>query len=509
MIEHKIYPNTYIDSVTLMSSTNRIKSELELNELIMLMGTTMNKEMIDAVGLGNDVVAATEPSDLIIALKHDHDEPRIDRVFELLTTSARPKQEETSKVFHRIEDVGDISNIAVISVPGIYAAYEAQQALEQGLHVMLFSDNVAVEDEIRLKVYAIEHDLLMMGPDCGTAILNGIGLCFANVVREGSIGLVAASGTGLQEVTALIDSFGGGITQAIGVGGRDLSAAVGGKMMLHAIDALAADPQTEIIALVSKPPAKDVEKRIIDRVKQLDKPVIVCFLDGAKTGTDGHITYVNRLADAALIAVRQSGIDVDFDGGLSEADITIAKNHHEQFAPSQQTVKGLFCGGTLTAEALSILRDHVPGITSNVAKHAEEQMTDPLTSAGSNLVDLGDDLFTSGRPHPMIEPSIRLDRILTEARNPETAVLLLDFELGFGSHEDPVGVTLDTLTEAQNIAKQDGRHLAIVAYVLGTEGDFQNRERAISRLHDIGAVVARTNAHASLLAASILKGGAL
>src|SRR5690606_14776291 len=125
--------------------------------------------------------------------------------------------------------------------PGVYAAFEAFRALENNLNVMMFSDNVTVEDEIKLKDLAVKKDLLMMGPDCGTAIINGVGLCFANKIKRGPIGLVAASGTGLQEVTVLIDQFGGGISQAIGVGGRDLSKDVMGRMTLHAINALNAD----------------------------------------------------------------------------------------------------------------------------------------------------------------------------------------------------------------------------------------------------------------------------
>src|SRR4030095_10708603 len=132
------------------------------------------------------------------------------------------------------------ADIALISVPGDYAAAEALKALAQGLNVMLFFDNVAIADERAIKLYARARTLLVMGPDCGTAIVNGVPLGFANVVRRGDIGLVAASGTGLQEVTCRIHNLGGGISQAIGTGGRDLKDAGGGMPVLQGAAARAA-----------------------------------------------------------------------------------------------------------------------------------------------------------------------------------------------------------------------------------------------------------------------------
>lgn len=507
MIEFKIYPNTYIDSVTLMSTTARLKKAFDVHELVMLMATDMNKEMIQSVGFEDASLATASPSDLVIGINHPKDAPLMDEIFQTLTESHAPKNENV-ETYKRIEELDESYNMAIISVAGQYAAYEAQKSLEKNMHVLMFSDNVSVEDEIRLKKTAIEKNLLMMGPDCGTAIINGVGLCFANAIQKGPVGLVAASGTGLQEVTVLIDQLGGGISQAIGVGGRDLSEAVGGLMMSESVEALKDDAHTEVIVVISKPPAPSVETKILQELKTVGKPVVVCFLDSDKTGHEDALHFVSTLSDAAFKAVELTGHtpeDInEITAPLNEQIVHLK----QEFKPSQSTIKGLYCGGTLTAESLSLLRSALPGITSNVAKKPTEKMLDPMVSSGHNLVDLGDDVFTEGRPHPMIEPSIRLERIIEEAKNEETAVILLDFELGYGSHDDPIGITMETILEAQAIAKKAGRSLAFVAYVLGTDFDKQSKKAAEDTLKSAGVIVANTNAQAAKIASLLLGGQA-
>ncbi len=503
----KILKNSYYDSVTLMSTTVRLKKELNFKELVMFMGTEMNKDMIKSVGLYHEELKAAEPNDLMLAVMMDEDNPHwVDNILESLSAK-KTTVKESDKVYKTIyQTIDDLNpNLAIISVPGIYAANEAYKALEKNLHVMLFSDNVSVEDEIQLKEIGIKKNLLVMGPDCGTAIINGKGLCFANQVRQGNIGLVAASGTGLQEVTVIIDRFGGGITQAIGVGGRDLTEKVGGRMMLMGLDALDQDEQTEVIVLISKPPHQSVLEEIITRLKSIKKPVVLCLLDANLDTKIKNVYFVSTLTEAAIQSLHLTGHETPDLLNMDIETKDIINKYRNQFKPTQKFVKGLFCGGTLTAETLSVLRPMLNHITSNVAKKEYEKMHDPLLSNGHNLVDLGDDIFTQGKPHPMIEPSIRLERILSEAKNPETAVLLLDFELGIGSHIDPVGVTLETLVEAFNIAKKDGRQLAIVAYVCGTDKDYQDLKQSEDRLKDIGVIVAQTNAHAAIIAGELLK----
>ncbi len=509
MKDYKILKNSYYDSVTLMSTTVTIKKDLGLKDLVMFMGTEMNKDMIKSVGLYHADMDHAEPNDLILATEFEGErEGWADDVVNRLSSRKKTesKTDKTYKTIHQATQDHE-ANIAIISVPGIYAAHEAYKALEEGLHVMLFSDNVSVEDEIYLKDYALKKDLLVMGPDCGTAIINGKGLCFANQVKKGPIGLVAASGTGLQEVTVIIDRFEGGITQAIGVGGRDLSEKVGGRMMLKGIDALDADEETKVIVLISKPPHHSVYEKIMARLKQVTKPVVVCLLDQKSEETLPNVYFVSTLTEAATKALSLINLKTPELTLVDQELKQLLDQEKANYTKGQNKIKGLFCGGTLTAEALSVIRPKVDHITSNVAKKEKEKMHDPLVSDGHNLVDLGDDIFTQGKPHPMIEPTIRNDRILQEAKNPETAVILLDFELGLGSHEDPVGVTLDAIKEAQKLAQKEGRYLSFVGYVCGTSQDFQGLDYAETRLKESGVLVAKTNAHAALIAAELVQGG--
>jgi succinyl-CoA synthetase alpha subunit len=508
MKDFKVLKKSYYDSVTLMSITIAIKKALNLKDLVMFMGTDMNKDMMDSVGLYDPIFDDATPNDLLLGVEmEEENNDWAEQVLEQLNNKNK-KQESTHAVYKTIAQAKEAkdSNIAIISVPGIYAANEAYKALENDMHVMLFSDNVSVEDEIALKDLGLKKDLLVMGPDCGTAIINGKGLCFANQVSKGHIGLVAASGTGLQEVTVIIDRFGGGISQAIGVGGRDLSEAVGGKMMLKSIDALNQDDETELIVLISKPPHKTVLDKIFNKLNTVKKPVVVCLLDTTMDHKIDNVYFVSTLTDAGKKALELVGKKTPSLTELDEVLKARIKKEQQLKKPTQTKVKGLFCGGTLAAEALSILRDGVDDLTSNVAKNPKEKMKDPMKSQGNNIVDLGDDMFTQGKPHPMIEPAIRLDRILLEAKNPETSVILLDFELGLGSHADPVGVTIDTIVKAQQLAEKDGRHISFVGYVCGTDKDFQGLESSEKQLRDQGVIVAKTNAHAACIASSIIGG---
>ncbi len=510
MKDFKVLKNSYYDSVTLMSTTVAIKKALDLKDLVMFMGTDMNKDMMQSVGLYDQVFDDATPNDLLLGVElKEENNDWADQVIKQLSNKNR-KEENSDTVYKTIAQAKEAkdSNIAVISVPGIYAANEAFKALENDMHVMLFSDNVSLEDEIALKDLALQKDLLVMGPDCGTAIINGKGLCFANQVSKGDIGLVAASGTGLQEVSVIIDRFGGGITQAIGVGGRDLSEAVGGRMMLKGIDALYEDEDTKVIVLISKPPHQTVLDKILERIKNTKKPVVVCLLDAKVETKLKDVYFVSTLTEAGVKALELVGQKTPNLLELDHDLLEVIKAEKKLKKGTQTKIKGLFCGGTLTAETLSVLRPSLKNITSNVAKKDYEKMVDPMKSNGHNLVDLGDDIFTQGKPHPMIEPMIRLDRILLEANNPETSVILLDFELGIGSHDDPVGVTMDSILEAQKIAKKDGRHLSFVAYVCGTDKDHQGLEKSEKQLRDHGVIVAKTNAHAAIISAKLVGGEA-
>lgn len=491
-----------------MSLAAKIKKETKAKEVVVLMATDMNKELIDKVGLGCEMSRNCTQNDCMIGIDCEGDaEELVTRIINELNSGNKTKKDKKEVVYHTQEALYEefATNMAVISVPGAYAAHEARIALNNNKNVMLFSDNVSEKDELALKQLAVEKGLLLMGPDCGTTIINGVGLCFANKISKGDIGIVGASGTGLQEVTVLIDKLGGGITQAIGVGGRDLHKEIGGIMTMHVLKALSEDEATKVCVVVSKPPEAGVETKIIELAKTINKPVVLCFIDGINEGCDGNITYVKELAKAAEKAVELSSGTVRSCQELEKKKELAALTAAKVMSPSQKKLRALYCGGTLCSETLSIARKELSDVHSNLAKKADEVLLDPLVSQGNTIIDMGDDFFTNGKPHPMIEPSIRLDRIIQEAKDPATAVILLDFELGYGSHEDPVGCSIETIVEAQVLAESEGRKLIFIAYVLGTNHDKQNYEASVRMLEKQGVIVANTNAQAAHLALEVIK----
>ncbi|GAA0352803.1 acyl-CoA synthetase FdrA [Bacillus horti] len=511
-----IKKNSYHDSVTLMSLASKALSIEGVNEAIVSMATAMNKDLIQQVGLMTEEVAQATPNDLIIAISANSEEiseQALQFIEEAFQSKQKKSKGEKNKSYQTINTALEAEGehqIAIISVPGDFAAREANIALDKGLHVMMFSDNVSIEDEKQLKQKAVEKNLFVMGPDCGTAIINGVGLCFANNVRKGNIGLVAASGTGLQEVTVQIDRLGGGITQAFGTGGRDLYESIGGIMMKQGLKALAEDENTEVIVLISKPPAKKVQDEILELVKSINKPVVISFIDGDEQAVkEAGAYYGESLADTAYQAVKLANPTGNPPQIVSGTDEETIQHEAVRLAASQQYIRALFCGGTLCSEALSILRNAGLEVRSNVSKKDHEQLLDIKNSMGHTLLDLGEDEFTVGRPHPMIDPTIRNERIIQEARDPETAVLLLDFELGYGAHEDPIGSALEFIQRARKTAEEEGRYFPVIAYVCGTEADKQSLSESERKLKEAGVLVANSNVQAVELANQLIssKGG--
>jgi succinyl-CoA synthetase alpha subunit len=363
---------------------------------------------------------------------------------------------------------------------------------------MLFSDNIPLADEIALKRYAVEHDLIVMGPDCGTAIINGVPLGFANAVRRGEIGVVGASGTGLQQVTCLIDRFGHGISQAIGTGGHDLHRDVGGISMLQGLQALAADPATKLIVLISKPPAKEVAERILAAASKAGKPVVVNFLGAdPKTIERPNIHAAKTLEDAAMEAVAR------VDGSAPQRAAPPAADR--RLAKGRRYIRGLYSGGTFCFEATMLVAEALSPVSSNTPVGAAKPLETVWRSRGHTLLDLGDDVFTRGRPHPMIDHRLRNERILAEAADPETAVVLLDLVLGTGSHADPAGEVAPIVAQARAAAGPDHAP-AFVASVCGTARDPQNLARQEARLAEAGVLLAPSNAAAVRLAIQIAAG---
>lgn len=499
LIHSVVKQNAYFDSVTLMLFSSKLNGIDGVAEAAVMMGTDHNKDLMSNSGLlDQGKVKSITGNDLIIGIRAENQEALdhalfvLDEQFENKSSGKKDVGEKEYKTIDAVKNDKEESNFAVISVPGRFAYAEAKKALKNNIHVLLFSDNVSVEEEIELKDYAIEHDLLMMGPDCGTAIINGAALGFANVVSKGDIGLVAASGTGLQEVTVIIDRLGKGISQAIGTGGRDLKEAVGGRMMLHALDALAGDDQTRIIGLISKPPSESVMKRIIEKANGINKPVVACFLGADASVVEGSkILFAKNLEDIAYQLANYDETTKNTPEIATASDVSLSGKY----------LRGLFTGGTLAYEAMLLLQEKLGDIYSNIAVNKDLNLKDVLISKEHSIVDMGDDYFTDGMPHPMIDPRLRSARIIQEAEDADTAIILLDCVLGYGSHEDPASTIAEAIREAKLRATHD---ITFVASICGTDKDPQVFEKQKSTLQHAGVIVCETNAQAANLCASLL-----
>jgi FdrA protein len=454
MLVNRVERGRYLDSVALMRVSRKLEALGGVEAAALMIGSPSNKALLRSAGLLSPEGEQATANDLVIAVRGPQASEALSRALELL--SERPDQAGSSALPRARSLAGALealprANLALISIPGEFAAFEARRALERGLHVLVFSDNVPLEDEAALKHLARQKGLLLMGPDCGTAIIAGTPIAFANALPRGEVGIVSASGTGLQEVSCLIARMGGGISHGIGVGGRDLDARIGALGTLAALDALEADPATARIVLISKPPAREVAGRVLQRVKQSAKPCVVCFLGLDESGISSTLTEA---------AERIMGSKLNREPCRAER--------------RQGRVRGLYCGGTLCAEAELIFR----------RKGLE----------GHEFIDLGADEYTCGRPHPMIEPELRNDHVARAVSDPAVSVILVDVVLGYGAHENPAAVLL-----RNDVAKK-----TIVASVTGTELDPQGWSRQAALLREAGVLVAASNAHAAELAASLV-----
>lgn len=458
----EVHRGRYYDSVRLMQVSRDVLAVPGVTEALVAMATELNLELLGGMGFSTDEVEPCGPNDLLIAVAAEDAEVLAAAqgvAAAALAVSAVTADGATlaAERPRRVETAAVDANIALVSVPGANAFVESMAALRRGLHVMVFSNNVPLEQEIALKREARELDLLVMGPDCGTAIVAGVGLGFANVVQPGPVGIVGASGTGIQQLCCLLDDAGIGVRHALGTGSRDLSQAVGGVSTLDALDALDADPAVEVIVVVSKPPDRAVAAKVRTAAAACSTPAVVAFLGEADA----------TLEDAAAEVVALLG------GSAQPA--TAWRRPHEP-RPRRPAIVGLFSGGTLCTEAES------------VAARA---------GVGGRFVDLGADEFTSGRPHPMIDQRLRLEHIAAAIEDPATGVLLIDVVLGFGAHPDPAA-ELEPLNAAAV-----GRGIPTVVSLCGTAGDPQDRARQAAVLHGGGASVWLSNAAAARHAAGL------
>jgi len=467
------------------------------------MGTPSNCAVLREAGLFEGPARDAGPNDLVVAVAAIDERAADDALTlasRLLATRAAESSSEAQRfvptTLAEAQAAEPGLNIALISTPGDYASAEAFKALKRGMHVFLFSDNVPIEDEIELKALARRKSLLLMGPDCGTAILDGVPLGFANAVRRGRIGLVAASGTGLQQVTCLIDRFGEGVSQAIGVGGRDLDARVGGVMMQAAIEKLADDAGTDVIVLLSKPPAPEVAREVLATAARAGKPVVAGFLGGDPSSAEASgAVFAGTLEAAARLAVAVARGDSAAEAdGRAIADVapaieSMARSELAELAAGQRQIRGLYSGGTLASEAKVILKA-VLG-KDDASAHA--------------ILDLGDDEYTVGRPHPMIDPSLRNEYIVAAAGDPDVGVLLFDLVIGYGAHPDPAGAIVPALEEARKAAGARERSLVFVASVCGTEADPQGLAAEERALSEAGVQLFPSNAQAAMFAATVVR----
>lgn len=522
VIQALLKRNTYYDSITLMSVIQFVKEQAAVDDAGAVMATEANLALMEeAALLPVAFLAELEkqpgPEDLLIAIRASDEAAARAALAIAEQKLAAPARKESAgsaaappaRSLEMALRSDSSANLALVSVAGEHAWLEAEQALRKGLHVFLFSNNVPVEQERRLKTLAAGKELLLMGPDCGTAIINGVGLGFSNVVPRGNIGIVGASGTGMQQLTCLIAAAGLGISQAIGTGGRDLSEAIDGMMMRAGLRLLERDPQTEVIVLVSKLPSKRAAQALLAEAARGEKPVVAVFLGKGPEEFEpvaSNIKLARTHTDGAELAVSLAGGDsrrVPGNDGLEALEARLAEER-ASMAPSQRYVRALYSGGTLCYEAMLLLSEQVGAVVSNIPLRPQWELGAHEAYRGHSALDLGTDEFTRGKPHPMIDPTTRLHYLERAARDGETAVILLDIVLGFCSHPHPASVYAPVIQRLRDEAQAAGRWLPVVVSLCGTEGDPQRLSAQRAALEAAGALVFESNEAAAFAAASLV-----
>ncbi|SFD41581.1 FdrA protein [Lentibacillus persicus] len=486
MLYTVIKKNLYQDSVSLMLLTNHLSAVDGVTQVQVMMGTPANKDIFKNSGLYTEELEDANPSDLCIVVDTE-DESVVENVVNetdsYLNSQAEASQESTIKVvrtWEMAENKLSNADVALISIAGEHATAEANKALDRGLNVFMFSDNVPVEDELQLKTRAQEEGLIVMGPDCGTGILDGVPMAFANVVEKGNIGIVGASGTGIQEVSSIIGRNGSGVSQAIGTGGRDLSSEIGAITTIRGLKLLDQDPETDVITYISKPPAPEVREKVVDVFKTLSKPVVAIFMGDKPREAHDNVHYTWTLEDTAHKALELASANktAGYNFAGDEDLQTIKQNSKQRY------IKGYFCGGTLASEAAMIVEDALELDASH--EHPEGMM---LQYEGHEVIDLGDDAYTQGRAHPMIDPTLRVEKVEEAAADDETAVILLDNVIGYGAHEDMAGVFAPVVEKAKAQAASEGKAFAAIASVTGTAEDPQVFQDQVDKLEAAGVIV--------------------
>lgn len=489
MLKTVVKKGSYHDSVVLMLLTNKISTIKGVKKVSIMMATPANKDIYRQSGLSTEALEESSANDLVIVADVEEDslldtiEAEMEDFFKKQSTvNAKNKGTESVKSWGKALAKQPDANLAVISIPGEYAAFEAERALDEGMNVFLYSDNVTIEDEKALKEKAHAKGLAVMGPDCGTGIIQGVPIAFTNNVSKGSIGIIGASGTGIQELTTIIDRLGEGVTNAIGIGGRDLNAAVGGITMADMIDAMEDDDTVKVLIIVSKPPAKEVRDNISDRLSNFSKPVVTLFVGEKPEYHEENFYHAYTLDEAARLAV-------SLVRGTKAPEASADADESKFFkAEENKTIKAYYSGGTLANEAAMLIKDAM-----DVRVPPEDIEGYMLQLEGNIVVDLGDDAYTKGKPHPMIDPAKRIECMENAIDDESTGVILLDIMLGYGSHEDMAGALLPSIIRLRDKAKEAGRRVFFIATVCGTRKDYQGYDEAVKKLKDAGVIVCENN----------------
>jgi FdrA protein len=477
----EVRKGAYADSVTLMQVSQQLNARPDVTSALVAMATDLNLDMLVDMGFEPPAAGA---NDLVVAVQladPSAEDAVLGSLDELLARPPSRSSGGTGTNAPAPQTVGaaarrGAATLALVSTPGRVAVLDAADALASGLDVMVFSDNVPVADEIALKELAARLGRLVMGPDCGTAVVNGIGLGFANLVRPGPVGMVAASGTGAQQLLALLDGCDVGVSSCLGVGGRDLSAAVAGRSTITALDRLAADDEVMTIVVVSKPPANDVADIVTKHANSLGKPVVLGYLGPGRPDLTATAAEVVRTVGATWREPRRWGTP-----------------RHPAVRGSY--LRGLFSGGTLCDEAMLLATATLGPLSSNIPLAGGRPLQRDLRSDGHTFVDFGDDALTAGRPHPMIDSSLRVERLAAELRDPECGVVLLDVVLGYAASADPAADLVPVISDAAK---------PVVVSLIGTMDDLQGLEATADRLAEAGAVVHASNAAAAREAIAVL-----
>ncbi|MEG1491407.1 MAG: acyl-CoA synthetase FdrA [Oscillospiraceae bacterium] len=500
MLKTIIKKGSYQDSVALMLLTSRLSAMEGISKVSVMMATAANKSIFAQSGLETEKLLEAGANDMAIVadVKCGDVIDELLREVELFINSqaisgGESKSSESVRSWETAIQTLPEANLAVISIPGIYAAIEADRALDEGLNVFMFSDNVSIEDEVRLKQKAHDRGLLLMGPDCGTGIIEGVPIAFTNNTARGGIGIVGASGTGIQELTTIIDRLGEGVTNAIGTGGRDLYTEVGGITMLDAIDGMENNKDTKVLIIISKPPAKEVRDKILARLSNCKTPVVTLFLGEKPEFHENNFYHAYTLDEAARTAVQLlrgeavTEYKTEFSGG-------------DYFKPEEnKSIKAYYSGGTLAGEAAMLIKDAL-----GIKLPPEKPEGFMLNHNGQVVIDLGDDAYTQGKPHPMIDPSKRLECMAQAVDDPQTGVILFDVVLGYGSHEDMASALIPTIRQLRVRAAKANRKVFFVATVCGTRKDIQNYDKQVDTLKKAGVLVCETNALAAETAINII-----